>query len=34
MSTRISANVGDHPCFLTVYYYDPIDFKIFVILVC
>jgi len=21
--TRISAGVGDHPCFLTFYYYDP-----------
>ena len=23
MSTRISAGVGDHPCFLTFYIYDP-----------
>ena len=23
MPTRISAGVGDHPCFLTFYNYDP-----------
>ena len=23
MPTRISTGVGDHPCFLTFYYYDP-----------
>ena len=23
MPTRISADVGDHPCFLTFYNYDP-----------
>jgi len=28
MPTRISAGVGDHPCFLTFYNYDPYDRKI------
>ena len=29
MPTRISAGVGDHPCYLTFYLYDPyIDCKI------
>ena len=28
MPTRISAGVGDHPCFLAFYDYDPIDCKI------
>jgi len=25
MPTRISAGVGDHPCFLTFYNYDPLS---------
>jgi len=33
MPTRISAGVGDHPCFLTFYNYDPISCKLLT-LVC
>ena len=29
MPTRISAGVGDHPCFLTFYNYDPYRLLIF-----
>jgi len=36
IKTRISASVGDHPCFFTFYNYDPYrlqNYKVFLILV-